>query len=193
MAPDWIPPGVAFLVKYKWIKYKRQKSLCEMRVKWAHPNPGGSTSADVAPLQRQPPQWVCEGRCLHRASRNNCSPACTCGRSATPYSQPIETNKTRCTIRLQSILFDYIWHHLSRRQMRSKGMFLYPWHKTIRQCFPCQIQRVFIHLPPLELRGKWWFFLAFGTPVQRVCLTLLKVVRKSHVLQIPISTFYHTV
>lgn len=59
-----------------------------------HPSLGGSTSAGAAPLRTLPPRWVCAGRCLHRASRNNCSPACTCRRSVAPYSRPADREQT---------------------------------------------------------------------------------------------------
>lgn len=75
--------------------------LCSDCVQMTHPSPAGSTSADAAPPQTPPPQWACAGKCLHTASRSNCSPACTCERSAAPYSRPAET----ATITMGSLFF----------------------------------------------------------------------------------------
>lgn len=148
-----------------------------------HPSLGGSTSADAALLQTQLPRWVCAGRCLRRASRNNCSPACTCGRSATPYSQPAETAKTRMficfclfltfyikKIPIKTIQFEHPRHRLSGSWKRSKQIFLCSWHKIISQYYPFQTGRMFIHLPPLEV--SWDGDDDFGVLFNCVCLTL---------------------
>ena len=69
------------------------KRADQISLRRTHPSPGGSTSAGAAPLQTRPPRWACAGRCLHTASRSNCSPACTCGRSAAPYSRPADRQR----------------------------------------------------------------------------------------------------
>lgn len=102
---------------------QRNKTTKRDVVKMTHPSPGGSTSAGAAPLQTPPPRWACAGRCLHRASRSNYSPTCTCERTATPYSQPAgRTKSIISTFFLLCSLFFWIrWSSWNSRDIISAG------------------------------------------------------------------------
>lgn len=123
-----------------------------------HPSPGGSTSAGAAPLQTPPPRWACAGRCLHRASRSNYSPTCTCERTATPYSQPAGRTKSIISTFFQSFFLNKMiqlkqsWHHLSRRHKKDlMGCFSTRGTKSLASIILFHTERIFIHLP------RWWW------------------------------------
>lgn len=54
-----------------------------------YPSRGDNTSAGAAPCWTRSPRSLCEGRSLHRASRNNCKPSCTGGKNAKPCSSAV--------------------------------------------------------------------------------------------------------
>lgn len=137
---------------------QRNKTTKRDVVKMTHPSPGGSTSAGAAPLQTPPPRWACAGRCLHRASRSNYSPTCTCERTATPYSQPAGRTKSiistfflLCSLFFlnKMIQLKQSWHHLSRRHKKDlMGCFSTRGTKSLASIILFHTERMFIHLPP---------------------------------------------
>lgn len=148
-----------------------------------HPSPGGSTSAGAAPPRIQPPRWACAGRCLHRASRNNYSPACTCGRSVAPYSQPAETEQT---------VYLFLTFHVDNYPLKQfnfptpsissvgipkdlRAYFCSPGTKSLACIILSWLRRcLFIYPLWRELKWKWWFLSVFGAFFDCVYLALHK-------------------
>lgn len=150
-----------------------------------HPSPGGSTSAGAAPLQTPPPRWACAGRCLHRASRSNYSPTCTCERTATPYSQPAGRTKSIIStfFLLCNLVFFFLnkmiqlkqsWHHLSRRHKKDlMGCFSTRGTKSLASIILFSYWEDVYSFTPVGGGLSWesWFLFVFGALFDCVRLT----------------------